>query len=158
MENISAHITYQEAIHSETATEKHIDNTPPSSIVAVMSITAAKVFEPVRKRVSELRGKDSPITLNSFYRSPELNKAIGGAQDSQHTKGEAMDLNVNYPDFTRHDLFELIRKEFEFDQLIYEGGTPDNPAWVHVSYSSTHNRKQCLKMVMHDGKPTYTLI
>lgn len=157
-EHISEHITYEEAIHSETATERHINNTPSESIIATMKLTAEKVFEPLRKRVGELRGQDSPITINSFYRSPELNKAIGGAQDSQHTRGEAIDLNVNYSDFNKKDLFELIRKEFDFDQLIYEGGTPDNPAWVHVSYSNTHNRKQVLKMVYRNGKPTYELI
>lgn len=158
MENISEHITYEEAICSETAIEKHIDNTPTAPIIGTMKLTAGKIFEPLRKWVSELRGHDSPITINSFYRSPELNKAIGGAQDSQHTRGEAIDLNVNYPDFNKKDLFELIRTEFDFDQLIYEGGTPDDPAWVHVSYSSVHNRKECLKMVMHGGKPTYTLL
>lgn len=158
MENISEHISYQEAIKSQTAIEKHIDNTPPDFILAKMKTTAEKVFEPLRKAISEIRGQDTPITINSFYRSPDLNKAVGGALDSQHTKGEAVDLNVEYPDFNKKDLFELIRNEFDFDQLIYEGGTPDNPAWVHVSYSTIKNRHEILKMVLVDGHPQYELI
>ncbi len=156
MENISEHIAYSEAIHSEKAIELKLDNTPPDFVLAKMKITA-NIFELIRKRISEIRGKDSPIIIDSFYRSPDVNKAVGGALDSQHMRGEAIDLNVNYPDFNRADLFNLIKNEFEFDQLIYEGGTPENPAWVHVSYSSTYNRKQCLKMVMIDGHPKYQI-
>lgn len=154
---LSVHCSFEEAIHSEKAIENNIDNTPPDGILGKMIVTANKVFEPLRKAVSEIRGQDSPIKINSFYRCPDLNKAVGGAMDSQHTKGEAMDLNVDYPDFSRKDLFNLIRNEFDFDQLIYEGGTPDNPAWVHVSYSPVKNRRECLKMVIVEGKPTYQL-
>lgn len=158
MENISEHVSYAESIHSDTAIEKHIDNTPPDNILAKMKVTALNVFEPIRKRVSELRCGDSPLTIDSFYRSPDLNKEVGGATGSQHMLGEAIDLNVNFPDFSREDLFELIKSEFEFDQLIFEGGTIDNPAWVHVSWSPTHNRKEVLRMVMQDGKPTYAIV
>lgn len=161
MENISEHISYEEATYSETALRKGIDNTPSPEILAVMKVTAEKVFEPLRAMVSEIRGVDSPIRINSFYRSPETNEAVGGASNpiSQHTKGEAMDLNVNYPDFNKEHLFVLIKEKFPFDQLIFEGMLPDgSPAWVHVSYSSTNNRHEILQMIPVNGKPNYKLM
>lgn len=157
MENISEHISYNESTYSETALRKGIDNTPSPEILAVMKVTAEKIFEPLRAMVSEIRKVDSPITINSFYRSTVTNAAVGGATNSQHTKGEAIDLSVDYPDFNKKDLFELIRNNMDFDQAIYEGGTPENPAWVHVSYSSTHNRKECLRMIKVNGISTYQL-
>lgn len=157
MENISAHIGYNEAIYSETALRKGLDNNPSQEILEVMKITAMRIFEPVRAMVSEIRKVDTPIKINSFYRSTATNAAVGGATSSQHCKGEAIDLSVDYPDFTRKDLFELIRTKLDFDQLIYEGGTPENPAWVHVSFSSVKNRKECLRMVKIGGVSTYQI-
>lgn len=157
MENISEHITYDEATHSQTATYKGLDNTPPAAILAKMKITAEKVFEPLRAEVSRIRGVDSPITISSFYRAPLVNKAVGGAENSQHCKGEAIDLIVNYPDFNKKNLFLLVKEKFAFDQLIFEGGTPDNPAWVHVSYSD-NNRHEILQMVIENGEPTYKVM
>ena len=80
MENISKHITYAEAIHSETAKRKCIDNTPNPTQVENMKLLAKKVFEPLRQWVS------GPIKVNSFVRSPELTENIGGATTSQHCK------------------------------------------------------------------------
>lgn len=157
MNNISEHISYGEATYSETAYRKSIDNTPSDEILSVMKFTAEMVFEPLRKMVSDKRGVDSPITINSFYRSTAVNVAVGGATLSQHCKGEAIDMSVDYPDFNKKDLFEMIRNNMDFDQLIYEGGTPENPAWVHCSYSSVHNRKECLRMVKVNGISTYQL-
>ena len=157
MENISEHVAYNESIYSETAARKSLDNTPSLEILAVMAVTAENVFEKIRKLVSDKRGVDSPININSFYRSTATNAAVGGATSSQHCKGEAIDMSVAYPDFNKKDLFDMIRANMDFDQLIYEGGTPDNPAWVHCSYSSTHNRKECLKMVKVNGISTYQL-
>jgi hypothetical protein len=157
MENISGHITYNEAIYSETALRKGIDNTPTQEILEVMKVTAEKIFEPLRATISKIRGKDTPITVNSFYRSTVTNAAVGGAANSQHTKGEAIDMSVDYSDFSKADLFKIIRSTMEFDQLIFEAGTPDNPAWVHCSYSSVHNRKECLRMVVRNGISTYEL-
>src|ERR1017187_8146028 len=100
---ICLHCTYDEATYSETALRKGIDNTPSPEILATMKITAAKIFEPLRSMVTAKRNTDSPITINSFFRSTVTNAAVGGAANSQHTKGEAIDLSVNYPDFTKKD-------------------------------------------------------
>ena len=90
MENISKHITYAEAIHSNTAKRKCIDNTPNPTQVENMKILAEKVFEPLREWVG------GPIKVNSFFRSAELNEAIGGSKTSQHCKGQAIDVDDVY--------------------------------------------------------------
>ena len=87
---ISDNITYAEAIHSNTAKRKGIDNTPNPTQVENMKITAEKIFQPLRKWVG------GPIKINSFFRSPELNEAIGGSKTSQHCKGQALDIDDVY--------------------------------------------------------------
>ena len=87
---ISDHITYAEAIHSNTAKRKSIDNTPNEIQVLSMKLLADKVFEPLRKWVG------GPIKVNSFFRSVALNESIGGAASSQHCKGQAIDIDDVY--------------------------------------------------------------
>lgn len=129
---ISKHITYKEAVKSNTATKLGIINTPSTSDLQNMTIVADKVFEPLR----EWYGK--PIRINSFYRSPELNKAVGGSNTSQHIKGEAIDIDAGKDN---HKLFNWIKDNLEYDQLIWEKGTETNPSWVHVSYSKKNRNK-----------------
>ena len=99
MENISKHITYAEAIHSNTAKRKGIDNTPNPTQLENMKITAEKVFEPLRSWVG------GPIKVNSFFRSPELNTAIGGVPSSQHCKGQAIDIDDVYGRRSNAEMF-----------------------------------------------------
>ena len=84
---ISKHVSYKEGVYSITATRLGIDNTPGDDQIHFMEIIAEKVFEPLREWVG------GPIKINSFYRCPELNKAIGGSATSQHCKGQAMDID-----------------------------------------------------------------
>lgn len=135
--NISEHITYKEATYSATANLKGINNTPDTETLKTMIITACKVFEPVRRYFGK------PILITSFYRSHELNKAIGGAKNSQHVKGEAIDIKATQG-FTNKQIFDWIKDNLTFDQLIWEYGNDKEPAWVHVSYSIIKNRKQIL--------------
>ena len=86
---ISKHISYKEGAYSNTATRKGIDNTPNDEQLENMKLVADKVFEPLRKWVS------GPIKINSFFRCPELNKAIGGSSKSQHCKGQAIDIDLS---------------------------------------------------------------
>lgn len=144
--NISKHITYEESIRSETALKMGIKNIPNKDIIESMKITANKIFEPVR----EFLGK--PIKVNSFYRSPELNKAIGGSGTSQHCLGEAIDLDT---DNDNKKIFEFIMDNLDFDQLIIEGISKGKMAWVHCSYKSDGNRKQILFMYKQNGKTIY---
>lgn len=143
---ISRYITIEEATRSNTATRLGIVNTPNEHQLASMQLVAAKCFDPVRMHFGR------PIRVTSFFRSPALNKAVGGSRNSQHTRGEAIDMQAGGSGFTNADIFHHIRQNFEFDQLIWEYGTDKEPAWVHVSYSAKKNRKQVLKIFRKDGK------
>ena len=148
---ISKHITYKEGTHSDTATRRRMRNEPNEEQVAAMKLLAKKVFEPLRVHF------DQPIRVNSFFRSAALNKAIGGSRSSQHCTGEAIDIDATN-EVTNKQLFDYIKDNLEFDQLIWEFGTDKEPDWIHVSYtSSRENRKQILKAVK-DGKPIYQVI
>jgi len=153
MSKISDHITFKEGTNSFTAKRKGINNTPDEYQITNMHILALKVFEPLRKWVG------GPIKINSFFRSPELNKAIGGSSKSQHCEGRAMDIDDVYGHKTNAEMFEYIKNNLDFDQIIWEFGSDENPDWIHVSYCSTdENRKRCLKAYRENGKTKYKVI
>ena len=150
---ISKHISYKEGVYSMTATRLGIDNTPGDDQLHFMEIIAEKVFEPLREWVS------GPIKINSFYRCPELNKAIGGSATSQHCKGQAMDIDDTFGKATNAEMYNWIKENLDFDQMIWEFGDDDNPDWIHVSYvSKEDNRNRCLKAYREDGKTKYSVI
>jgi zinc D-Ala-D-Ala carboxypeptidase len=150
---ISEHISKKEATFSATATRRGIDNTPGEYELQNMELIAEKVFEPLRKHVN------GPIKINSFYRSEELNKAIGGSSRSQHCQGRAMDLDDTYGYMSNADMYNYIKDNLDFDQMIWEFGTEENPDWVHVSYvDADSNRKRCLQAYKEDGKTKYKVI
>ena len=141
MEDISKHISYREATHSNTATRKGIDNTPNESELVAMKQLAKNIFEPVRTHFNK------PIRINSFFRSKALNKRIGGSTTSQHCKGEAFDLD-GLKGLTNSEIFYYIKNNLDFDQMIWEFGTNNEPEWVHVSYKYFGaNRNQVLKAI-----------
>ena len=150
---ISDHITYAEAIHSNTAKRKGIDNTPSEAQVTAMKLLAEKVFEPLRKWVG------GPIKVNSFFRSEALNESIGGASSSQHCKGQAIDIDDVYGKKTNADMYHWIQQNLDYDQMIWEFGTDMQPNWIHVSYvSEEKNRNKCLKAYKEHGKTKYKVI
>ena len=112
---ISDHITYAEAIHSNTAKRRGIDNTPNPTQVENMKLTAEKIFEPLRKFVG------GPIKVNSFFRSPELNTKIGGSKTSQHCKGQAIDIDDVFGYKTNAEMYNWIKENLDFDQMIWDG-------------------------------------
>jgi len=147
---ISKHISEKEATKSVTALRLGIDNTPDGDTLNNMKLVAEKIFEPLRDWVG------GAIKINSFYRSPALNEAIGGSTRSQHCQGRAMDIDDIYGHKTNKEMFEFIRDNLDFDQLIYEFGNEENPDWVHVSYvSEEKNRNRILKAVRDEGKTKY---
>jgi len=153
MEKISKHISYKEGTRSITALRKGINNIPNDYELANMELIAAKIFEPLREWVG------GPIKINSFFRCEELNTAIGGSSNSQHCQGRAIDIDDTYGHKTNAEMFEYIRTNLNFDQLIWEFGTDTNPDWVHVSYvSEEQNRKRCLKASRENGKTVYSII
>jgi len=150
---ISKHISAREAIESYTAKRKGIENIPNEYQLTNMVALAENVFEPLRKWVG------GPIKINSFFRSEELNKAIGGSSKSQHCQGRAIDIDDVYGHKTNAEMYEYIKNNLDFDQLIWEFGSDDNPDWVHVSYVSTdENRRRCLKANKEGGKSVYSII
>jgi zinc D-Ala-D-Ala carboxypeptidase len=153
MNKISEHISYKESVYSTTAKRLGIDNTPDAYALQNMELLAEKVFEPLREYVN------GPIAINSFYRSPELNQAIGGSSKSQHCEGRAIDIDDTYGYMSNKEMYEYIKNNLDFDQIIWEFGTDDNPDWVHVSYvDHDFNRQRCLKAYKEDGKTKYMVI
>ena len=111
------------------------------------------IFQPLREWVG------GPIKINSFFRSPELNKAIGGSSKSQHCKGQAIDIDDVYGHASNAAMFDWIRANLDYDQMIWEFGTDQNPSWVHVSYvDKQSNRNRCLKAYKEKGKTKYMVI
>jgi|TARA_Y100001963_G_scaffold140047_1_gene206614 zinc D-Ala-D-Ala carboxypeptidase len=150
---ISKHISYKEGTYSNTATRLGIDNTPNDDQLTNMELVAEKIFEPLRSYVG------GPIKINSFFRCPKLNTAIGGSHKSQHCKGQAMDIDDVFGRCTNAEMYHFIKDNLDFDQMIWEFGDDDNPDWVHVSYvSEEDNRNRCLKAYREDGKTKYMVI
>jgi zinc D-Ala-D-Ala carboxypeptidase len=140
--NLSKHVTLAEFESSETATIRSINNQMSLTQIESAKLLCENVFEPLRNHLN------TPIQISSGFRCQQVNKMIGGASSSQHTKGEAMDIKVGAKGF------HFIKDKLEFDQLIWEFGNDDNPSWVHVSYSK-RNRKQVLKATKKNGKTIY---
>ena len=153
MEKISKHVSYKEGIKSNTAMRLNIDNSPGEYHLGNMTGVAINLFEPLREWVG------GPIKINSFYRSVALNKAIGGSSRSQHCEGRAMDIDDTFRYKTNAEMYEYIKENLNFDQMIWEFGTDKNPDWVHISYvSEEQNRNRCLKATRVNGKAMYSII
>lgn len=148
---LSKNLTLAEAVKSQTATRKGIDNTPTNDHLLALKAVANNVFQPVRDYFG------IPIAVTSGYRSEALNDAIGGSKTSQHSKGEALDLDADvFGGVTNKEVFMYILKNLDFDQMIWEFGDEHNPAWVHVSYRADgNNRKEVLRAYKQDGRTRY---
>jgi zinc D-Ala-D-Ala carboxypeptidase len=149
---LSEHLNLSEVTKSDTAKRKGISNEPTPEHLENFKKLAENIFEPIRKHFNQ------PIFISSGYRSKELNTAIGGSLTSQHCSGEAIDIDMDGRSntVTNKAVFDYIKGNLNFDQLIWEFGTDSNPDWVHVSYESTgRQRKQVLKAVRVNGNTTY---
>ena len=147
---LSKNLSLAEVIRSETAKRKGISNMPTEAHIANFKLLAEKVFQPIREHFG------CPIHISSGYRSKALNESIKGSSTSQHCSGEAIDIDMDGTAITNAAIFNYIKDNLEFDQLIWEFGTDANPDWVHVSYESTgKQRKQILKAKKAGGKTTY---
>ena len=148
---LSKNLTLAEVTKSTTAKRLGIDNTPDDWTTENLRQTAINIFQPLREAFG------CPIYVSSGYRSGELNTAIGGSSRSQHVEGRALDLDADvYGGCSNAQIFNWIKDNLEFDQLIWEFGDQDNPDWVHVSYVYDGiNRKRCLKACRDDNGKTY---
>ena len=127
-----------------TKTNTGLPNALPKHLEGNLHALAENVLQPARDALGA-------IEVTSAYRSPAVNKAVGGSKTSQHVQAQAADLKYSGGNDV---LFHWIADNLEYDQLIWEFGTSDAPAWVHVSYAS-NNRKQKLKAVKVNGKTKY---
>lgn len=156
---LSKNLALSEVTRSETAKRRGISNMPTPEHIENFKNLAENVFQPIRDHFGV------PIRISSGYRSEALNKAIGGAgkmvngkyvPSSQHCKGEAIDIDMDGTSITNKQIFDYIKENLEFDQLIWEFGTDANPDWVHVSYESTgKQRKQVLKAIKKGSATSY---
>lgn len=148
---LSQHLELAELTRSESAKRLGINNHPTAAHLANMRVVAAKVFEPIRAFFKR------PIRISSGYRSAALNRAIPGAsRTSQHSTGEALDIDMDGTEISNAQVFNFIKDNLEFDQLIWEFGTRQSPDWVHVSFSvSGKNRKQILVAKRINGAVVY---
>jgi len=147
---LSQNLSLTEMIASESAKRRGISNQPTAEHIENMKVLAQHIFQPIREHFGK------PIHVSSGYRSKDLNKAIGGSQTSQHSRGQAMDIDMDGSEISNRDVFMFIKDNLEFDQLIWEFGTKGNPDWVHVSYNTNGNqRKQVLIAKKYAGKTTY---
>ena len=151
---LSEHLDLSEVTRSESAKRNGISNMPTAEHIANFKLLAEKIFEPIRNHFRV------PIIISSGYRSKELNASLKGASlTSQHCQGEAIDIDMDGTPHgvTNRMVFDYIKDNLNFDQLIYEFGDANNPDWVHVSYESTGNqRKQILRATRSNGKTAYS--
>jgi zinc D-Ala-D-Ala carboxypeptidase len=151
MTKVSEHLSLKEVTKSNTAQRRGIDNTPTVSHLVALKEVAENIFEPLRLHFGV------PIGVSSGYRGKELNEAIGGSKRSQHCNGQALDLDADiYGSITNADIFYRIKNHLDFDQLIWEFGTDEEPNWVHVSYvGDGTNRGEVLKAYRVEGRVKY---
>lgn len=146
---LSAHFNLAEFTRSESAKRHGVSNEPTPEHLENIKVLCEKVLEP-------LRVKFGSINISSGYRSKVLNHYIGGSLKSQHCEGKAADIDMDdMNNVANIDIFDYIKNNLEFDQLIYEFGNPLNPAWVHVSFNQGKNRKQVLRAIKVNGKTAY---
>jgi hypothetical protein len=147
--NLSANFSLHEMCKSETALRMGYDNTPDDEATENLRLLCEKVLQPVRDHY----GKG--VKVNSAYRSPESNAAVGGSKTSDHCKGMAADIEI--PGVANADLAQWIMDNLDYTQLILEFYTPGIPdsGWVHVSYDPNNLKKQELTATKVAGKTQY---
>lgn len=149
MTQLTTNFSLQELIKSETALRHNLPNDPDEKAIANLKVLCEQVLQPVRNHY----GKG--VKVNSGYRHPDVNAAVGGSKTSDHCQGQAADIEI--PGVPNHELAEYIAKNFKFTQVILEFYTPGIPdsGWVHVSYNAADLKCQTLTATKKDGKTVY---
>ena len=145
--NLSRNFTLGEMIQSQTAIQKKIDNNPGGDQILNLIDLCENILQPLRDALGT-------IHISSGFRSQRLNVAIGGSTSSQHCalKGAAADIDMGKKN---REIFDWIKVNTDFDQMIWEFGTDECPSWVHISYREGKNRNQILKAIKEEGKTKY---
>lgn len=146
---LTQNFTLSEMTKSETALRHGLPNDPEPDHLENMKALAENVLQPVRNYFG------MGVKVNSAYRHPDVNRAVGGSTTSDHCKGMAADIEI--PGVANAVLAEWIKNNLEFRQLILEFYTPGVPdsGWVHVSYNPADNKKQVLTAMKENGKTVY---
>lgn len=143
---LSKNLYLSEVTKSRTAKRLGISNEPTKEHLVNLQILAEKIFQPIRDYYG------CPIYISSGYRSEALNKAIGGSKSSQHCKGQAIDIDRDGHSLPSNaEIFEYIKNNLEFDQLIWEFGSNTNPDWVHVSYNTNGSQRKQILVAYKDS-------
>jgi hypothetical protein len=146
---LSEHFALAEFTRSESAKRHGVSNEPTPEHLENIKVLCEKILEPIRT-------KFGPLNISSGYRSKVLNHYIGGALSSQHCEGKAADIDQDdMAGATNTEIFNWIKDNLDFDQMIWEFGDNNKPDWVHVSYNGAKNRKQVLRALKVNGKTAY---
>ena len=146
---LTAHFALAEFTRSESAKRHGVSNEPTPEHLENLKVLCEKVLEPIRM-------KFGPINISSGYRSKTLNHYIGGSLKSEHMEGRAADIDMDgMGGPTNKQIFDYIKDNLDFNQLIFEFGTATNPDWVHVSFHEGKNKKQVLRALKVNGKTAY---
>jgi len=148
---LTKNFSLNEMTKSQTALRRGIDNDPSNSEIDNLRLLCEYVLQPVRDHFSK------PVSINSGFRSSELNKAIGGSGTSDHCKGMAADIEI--PGISNYEIAQWVEDNCDFRQLILEFYTPGvaNSGWVHVSYNVDDNDKKIMTALKEDGRTVYKL-
>ena len=147
--NLTKNFTLEEMIKSETALRHGMENEPGEKEIGNLKLLCEKVLQPVRDHF----GKG--VKVNSGFRHPDVNAKVGGSRTSDHTRGQAADIEI--PGVPNAELAEWIKDNLDYRQLLLEFYTPGIPdsGWVHVSYVAEDNKKEVLTATRKDGKTVY---
>ena len=149
---LSKNLWLSEVTKSNTAIRRGIDNNPTELHIANLKYLAEKVFQPIREHFG------CPIFVSSGYRSKALNEAIGGSQRSFHSHGMALDLDMDgkSQNISNADIFNFIKDNLEYTELIWEFGNENKPDWVHVAIAKGREQEKNAKIAYReDGKTKY---
>ena len=147
---LTENLSLAEVTKSATAIRMNIANTPSATHLIALKEVSKNIFQPCREHFGK------PLAVTSGYRSEALNEAINGSKTSQHSKAEALDLDADvFGGFSNAELFNYIKNHLDFDQLIWEFGNNNNPAWVHCSYKTRGNRNEVLIAIKTNNQTTY---
>ena len=148
---LTAHFALSEFTRSESTKREGLDNTPTPEHLENLKTLCEKVLEPIRLKYGS-------INISSGYRGKMLNHFIGGSVSSDHCVGRAADIDMDDSGtgVTNTEIFNYIKDNLDYDQLIWEFGTKEKPDWVHVGYRGKDNRKQTLRATKVNGKSHYS--
>lgn len=149
MTQLSTNFSLKEFTKSDTATRKGLDNTPTPEVIVNLQTLVNEIVQPLRNSYDKI------VTINSGYRSPEVNASVGGSKTSDHCKGMAADIEIEGE--SNFDLAQHIVDTYKFTQVIlefYTQGVLDS-GWVHVSYDKDNLKCEVLTAVKQDGKTIY---